>query len=140
LKLKEKLELENVTFLGPIDNCKMAALFSEAKFFIFPSVNREGNPKALIEAMASGCVCVASNVSGNNDLIEDSVNGFLFPPSDHHALYEVLDRLLVNDELCECVSKRAIESSRKFSVENTLEKELALVKKLFTNCQDHVAC
>jgi len=138
--VERKLNVRNVAFLGAVDNNRIAALFSEAKFFVFPSVNREGNPKALIEAMAAGCVCVASDVPGNNDLIEDSVNGFLFPPSDHCALYKVLDRLLADDELCASVSKRAVESSREFAIENTLEKELSLVKQLFASIRGQGVC
>lgn len=37
----------------------------------------EGLSNALLEAMAAGCVPVASKVSGNVDLIEEGENGFL---------------------------------------------------------------
>ena len=45
--------------------------------FIFPSL-QEGLPVALMEALASGLPCIASDIRGNNDLIENDVNGYLF--------------------------------------------------------------
>ena len=34
----------------------------------------EGNPKAVLEAMACGCLVICSNVRGNNEIIK--INGF----------------------------------------------------------------
>lgn len=42
----------------------------------------EGFPIALLEAMASGLVCVATDCGGPREIIEDGKNGFLVPVSD----------------------------------------------------------
>jgi glycosyltransferase involved in cell wall biosynthesis len=47
-----------------------------------------------MEAMASGCACIASDVGGNRFLVQNGVSGFLFPAGDREALEAHLKRLL----------------------------------------------
>jgi glycosyltransferase involved in cell wall biosynthesis len=47
-----------------------------------------------MEAMASGCACVASEVGGNRFLIQNGISGFLFPAGDREALRSHLRRLI----------------------------------------------
>ena len=49
-------------------------LYKIADLFIFSSL-QEGLPVALMEAMASGVPCIANNIRGNNDLIEETMQG-----------------------------------------------------------------
>ena len=66
--------------------------------FVLPSLS-EALSNSLMEAMACGCCCVASNVGGNPELIGDNERGLLFPKEDSAALAAVLDRLLRDPEL-----------------------------------------
>ncbi len=68
-------------------------VFAETDIFVLPSYS-EGLSNALMEAMASGCACVASEVGGNVFLIQNGVSGFLFPPGDRDALAAHVRRLL----------------------------------------------
>ena len=49
--------------------------------YCLPSI-REGLNVSLMEAMASGLLCVASKIRGNVDLIKNGVTGFLCDPFD----------------------------------------------------------
>ena len=47
-------------------------MLPDYKYFV-TSTLYEGNPKAILEAMASGCVVVAPNVPGVNEVIKHKV-------------------------------------------------------------------
>ena len=126
----KKLEIKNVEFLGSVDNSKMPDLMGKAKIFVLPTVTREGHPKALIEAMACGCTCIATDVPGNNELIQDGENGLLVMPKDKKSLLRAFVKILNNENLRIKLSKNARKTAEKFSIENTLYKEIELIKKI----------
>jgi glycosyltransferase involved in cell wall biosynthesis len=65
-----------IRFLGTMDNRSLSNEYKKYDAFILLS-KYEGNPKALLEAMSSGMLIVASNVSGINNIIVNNKNGFL---------------------------------------------------------------
>lgn len=68
-------------------------ILASTDIFVLPSYS-EGLSNALMEAMASGCACIASDVGGNRFLIENGVSGFLFPAGDQDALASHIRRLI----------------------------------------------
>ncbi|MFN2226264.1 MAG: glycosyltransferase, partial [Anaerolineae bacterium] len=58
-----------------------------------------GLPNVLLEAMASGCAIVASNVAGIPQVIHDGQTGLLVPQQDPAALAEAICRLLEDETL-----------------------------------------
>jgi glycosyltransferase involved in cell wall biosynthesis len=71
--------LAQVSFLGWTRHSDVPSLVAAHDVLMFPS-RFEGLPIALVEAMAGGCVPVASKIWGVTDeVIEHGVNGFLFP-------------------------------------------------------------
>lgn len=80
-----------IAFAGTIDNVALAHKLGEHAIFILPSLH-EGLPKVLIEAMASGLVCVASRIPGITDLIEDGVTGYLIDGFDAPAIAAAIRR------------------------------------------------
>ena len=83
---------------GTRTRTEIAGLLSEADVLVAPSVptrsgKREGIPVVLMEAMASGVPVVASRLSGIPEIVEDGVNGRLFPAGDAVALADALAEL-----------------------------------------------
>lgn len=68
-------------------------LLSLFDVFALPSY-REGMPRALLEAMASGIPVVASDIRGCREEIEEDVTGLIVPPRDHERLGESISMLL----------------------------------------------
>jgi glycosyltransferase involved in cell wall biosynthesis len=68
-----------------------------AGIFVQPSLF-EGLPLSLQEAMYGGCACVATDVVGNNELIDDAETGVLVPPESPARLAEALDALIRQPE------------------------------------------
>ncbi len=68
-------------------------ILAQTDVFVLPSYS-EGLSNALMEAMASGCACIASDVGGNAFLIQNGITGFLFPAGDREALAAHIRRLV----------------------------------------------
>jgi glycosyltransferase involved in cell wall biosynthesis len=74
--------------------------------FAFPS-HWEGHPGALLEAMAAGLPIVASDISGNDELVVDHETGLLVPPRDPPALARGINTLLSDDERARTLGEAA---------------------------------
>jgi len=61
--------------------------------FVMPSI-LEGQPVALVEAMAYGRPIVATTVGGIPELIQDGVSGFLCAPGDPDCLSNKINKLI----------------------------------------------
>lgn len=66
----------------------LADLYKAADLYVSSGINEgsEGLSLALLEAMAAGVPVVASNISGNRDIVVSGENGMLVAPNDAEAL------------------------------------------------------
>ncbi len=69
------------------------AILSSTDIFVMPS-HSEGLSNAIMEAMASSCAIVATEVGGNGFLIQRGVSGLLYPAGDRAALAAHVRRLM----------------------------------------------
>ena len=86
----------DVEWLGHSDD--VAALMREAHVVCLPSY-REGLPKTLLEAAASGRAMIASDIAGCREVVRSEVNGLLVPVRTAAPLAEAMLRLGENQEL-----------------------------------------
>jgi glycosyltransferase involved in cell wall biosynthesis len=76
-------------------------LLSMSDIFVLPSVEREGLGLAIIEAMAMRKPVIGSELGGIPEVIENGVNGLLFPPGDTDKLLYAIDLLAKDKDLRE---------------------------------------
>lgn len=81
---------------------------------------REGLPKSIMEAMATGKPVVASNVRGNRDLVEHGKTGLLVELGDVPGLVKALERLTSDPELRAAMGAAGQEKIRDYSLEKVL--------------------
>jgi glycosyltransferase involved in cell wall biosynthesis len=118
---------ERVSFLDGVDD--VPALLAELDVFVLPTESRgEGCPVALMEAMAAGRACVATDVPGSRDLVEDGRCGLLVPAGNADAMAEALKRLADSPGL-----RRSFEAAARERVEQRfgVERELADYEALY---------
>jgi glycosyltransferase involved in cell wall biosynthesis len=73
---------EQAVFVGHVSGDKKTNIINDADIFVVPSIitdegDAEGLPVVLLEGLAASKICIATNESGADDIIEDGINGFL---------------------------------------------------------------
>lgn len=95
----------------------------------------EGLPIAVLEAMSNAKVCLLSDVEGNNDLIRNGENGFLFDLKNYEDFKIKL--LNINNaqetELKEIGERAKEDIVNLYSIESMSDKTLEVYKNLLNN-------
>ena len=122
---------ERVVFCGRTS--EVVPLLQQADLFVLPSV-AEGISNALLEAMAIGLPCLATDIPGNQAVISDGIDGHLFAPGNPPALAHLLTTLLADENLRYRTGQaaRAMVTQR-FSIQAVAEAYLALYNRLLAN-------
>ncbi|MDD2340040.1 MAG: glycosyltransferase family 4 protein [Methanosarcina sp.] len=79
-ELVQKNNLNNVIFLGYVDEANKPDLYACSDFYILTS-KYEGQPLTLLEAMSSGLACIVSDIP-NLDIVADARCGIIISCSD----------------------------------------------------------
>lgn len=95
-------------WLGHVDD--MPALFRSVQIVALPSY-REGLPKGLIEAGASGCALITTDVPGCREVVTHEVDGLLVPVKDGVALADAIERLVRDTALRQTLGAAAREKA-----------------------------
>lgn len=100
---KEKLEQQiksinanNIHLLGFVSNEQLKNEYETSSIFVLPS-SSENFPVVLLEAMASGCAIITSNVTGCPEVVGDTA--LLVDPKESGEINKALVRLISDDEL-----------------------------------------
>jgi len=91
-------------------------ILAASDVLVLPSY-REGTPRVITEAMASGLPVVATDIAGIPEQVVDGENGYLIPTGDAMALAECISKLLAHVELREKMGARGLERAERFSIE-----------------------
>ena len=83
-----------IEWLGRISDAERAARMRGCTVYCSPSVRGESFGMVLLEAMASGCALVASDLDGHRNVATDGVDALLAPVGDPVALTKALCRVL----------------------------------------------
>jgi colanic acid/amylovoran biosynthesis glycosyltransferase len=96
---------DRVRLLGPRPQAEVIELVRGATVFAAPCLvaedgDRDGLPTVLLEAMALGTPCVATDVTGIPEVVRHEDTGLIVPQRDPQTLADALERLLRDREAC----------------------------------------
>ena len=77
---------------------------------VVPTIGSEGTSLSLLEAMASGCVAICSNVGGMTNIILDGFNGIMFDPYNEDDLYYAIERVITDKALRQKLAKNGYKT------------------------------
>tara|TARA_B100001996_G_scaffold229653_1_gene177024 strand:+ start:361 stop:1482 length:1122 start_codon:yes stop_codon:yes gene_type:complete len=122
---------ENIPIMlkGKIENSKLLTKYQDYKFFILNS-HYEGNPKALLEAMSSGCIVFVRHHKNIEEIIKSKENGFIY--NSDEELQEIINSI-ENYDLEQISSSARKHIFNSISLQQHIKKELQIYKELVTN-------
>ncbi len=134
-RLAKRLRIDTkVIFTGP--RTDVEELMSMMDLFVSSSL-WEGLPTVLLESMAAGVPIVATQVSGNTELIQHGDAGLLVPPGDPVSLAKAI--LLSLTDRQKAISMSIVARTRVqqcFSIESVAQQHVALYTTLLQE-KDH---
>jgi len=109
----------------------MPSVFAQTQIVCLPTYYGEGLPKSLLEAAASGCAIVTTDIPGCREIVQHGVTGWLVPTRDVPALANALRQAIEQPNLRELygASARALIAAE-FSAERVIGETLAIYDEL----------
>lgn len=107
-----------VTIHGYCDDVPSA--MATADILVLPSY-REGTPRVITEARATGLPVVATDIAGIPEMVRDGETGFLVPPGDVDKFRSHLQDLVSSPDLRRRMSDRTQEGLERFERETTAQ-------------------
>lgn len=118
---------ERVRFLGYVSGGQAVRdEYDRSDMLVFPSLT-EGLPRTVIEAMARGLPCVASNVGGIPELLEDA---FLTPPGNAEALARKIADIFGKPDSIESIALRNLQKAGEYKYEVLNERRIAFYERV----------
>ena len=118
-----------IEFLGAQPHDQLPRQLNRASVFVLPS-QYEGNPKALLEAMACGVPVVGTRVRGIQDVLRHEQNGLLCEPTTD-GVRSAIARLLADTDLGARLAATALADVRRASsLEAAVASEQAVLREL----------
>jgi len=130
---------ENVKLLGQIPPPFMeegedllAAIYTQSNVFVSSSMasGAEGLSLALLDAMRARLPVVATDISGNNDVIKNGVNGYLVKPGDEERMAAMIIEILKDRGRQDSFGQASRVEANRYSWENITKEYLSVYEKL----------
>ena len=126
-ELKDWVDEEVIEYLGTL--LSVQAALAACKFYVLPSY-REGTPRSVIEALATGRPIITTDVPGCRETVVHGKNGLLVAPRNSDALAKAMIQLI---ETChgdiQRMGNKSFEIARdKYDVKNVNNKMLQIMR------------
>lgn len=112
-ELTESLKLDNVRFLGMLDEVELIKFMQSLSIYVHASYG-ETMSTSIMQAQAFGLPIVASNVKGINNVITNNENGLLVELKNEVALADSLELLVNKENLRKVFGKKSREYAEKY--------------------------
>ncbi|QMV69776.1 glycosyltransferase [Sphingobacterium paramultivorum] len=124
-ELAKELHIENkVKFLG--NRSDVSDLLKYADVCILSS-NHEGFGLAILEGMACGKPCIASDIPGLSEIVKGF--GLVFKNGDYKALADLVIKLK-EEAFYNMIAQRCLDRAKDFSIENMVSKYITIYHSL----------
>lgn len=118
---------DKVILPGFVTDGDLKLLYQNALAFVFPSLS-EGFGLPGLEAMASGCPVIVSDIPVFKEIYQNSV--LFFKPTDSSDLAEKINSLILDKSLIKVLREKGLIQSKKYSWQKMAQETL----KVYESC------
>jgi glycosyltransferase involved in cell wall biosynthesis len=116
-----------IAYLGDLADVRPA--IAEAAVYVLPSSYREGTPRSVLEALATGRPIITTDTPGCRETVIDGRNGFLIAPRDASALENAMEHFILDPSLIVPMAAASLDlARRKYDVNNVNAQILAALE------------
>lgn len=127
--LRESCDGDYICWLGHRTDIDL--LLRSSHIVAFPSYYREGIPKSLIEAAATGKPIVTCDSVGCREAVSHGVSGLLIPPRNPRALAEALEVMIIDKDLRVSMGKAGrLMAEKKFSLTSVISEHINIYRRI----------
>lgn len=128
-KLAIQYNVEDCVFFhGRVAHDKIVEFLDDLDIYIQPS-KQEGLPRATIEAMSRGCLCLGSNIAGIPELLDSR---FLFPKGDAKSISNILRHISFDE--CKRQACRNYEVAKEYDKDVLNAKRAKFINEFKEGC------
>ena len=137
---------DRIDWIAPVfDQQKLVEHYRRAKLFVYPSLadNGESFGLAPLEAMASGCPALVSDMGCFRDYLENGRTGFVF---DHHespiaaALSRRMTEIVSNETALLAFAERAYRAAQAYDLPQIAQRYLRDFESIVTVAAESGSC
>lgn len=114
LRTAQELDVsDRIEIVRGVPKKQVPEMLAQGDIFL-NTTNFDNTPVSVIEAMASGCCIVSTNIGGIPYLLEDGVDALLVSPDDPDAMAKAVKRIIAEPGLAKILSANARHKAEQF--------------------------
>jgi len=128
LKTAEKNDVK-LNIIESLDHKELLLLYPKYKYFILNS-KYEGNPKVVLEALASGCIVICRDNLNIREIIINDTNGFIY--NDENEILSIINKINKNETLCKNIVNEGLKTIKENHLLKVITKQEIEIYKNIT--------
>lgn len=127
--LKNKFQASESVSFTTYKNDESIEYHKDQHIAVVPTVGSEGTSLSLLEAMASSCAVICTNVGGMTNIVVDNYNGLIVNPEEEQ-LYQAMKKVIEDAGYRKKLASAAYETVKEgFSFEAWKEKWIRVLRE-----------
>lgn len=118
-----------VSYKGVVAYDQSVSIIKNYYALLFPTYwNGEGFPGTIVDAFSAGVPVIGTDWNCNGEIIEDGVNGILYPNDKIKDLEEAIEWLIENKNQMIGIKQNCVKASEKYQPDEYIEKIIRIIK------------
>lgn len=131
-EFEDKIEKSSnkIRYCGKIPFDESVDILKQYDVLLFPTHwEGEGFPGTIIDAFSAGLPVIATEWNCNSEIIENNLDGIIYPNNDVKNLKEAIIEITSNEYVLKKMKKECLIKANKYSAESQIKKIINIIEK-----------